>query len=251
MKVRSLVVSGFGVNCEREIALAYRLAGADSVIVHFNELLSGKVDLDDFHVLNFPGGFSFGDDLGAGKAFANKILHSKVSGGGRFVDRLVGFVGGGKYVFGVCNGFQILVEAGLLPGALIRNDTLRFSCKWVNLRVETNRSAATSLPSKELFWRIPIAHGEGRYFNDEQGLKELNDNDQIVWRYVDENNQITQAANPNGSIENIAGICNLEGNVVGLMPHPERASESILSPWGSDHGKLYFKSIENFIRSRK
>jgi len=236
MTMKVIVIQFSGSTCDRDLVYAMReVMGWQVDLVWYKEATNV---LDDYDAIFLPGGFSYGDHLRAGIIAANTAV----------MDNVKKLANDGTPVFGVCNGFQILVESGLLPGALIGNDTLRFSCKWVNLRVETNRSAATSLGIKGDLWRVPIAHGEGRYFNDELGLKELNDNDQIVWRYADENSQITKEANPNGSIENIAGICNLEGNVVGLMPHPERASESALSPWGTDDGRLYFKSIENFFR---
>lgn len=236
MPMHVLVIQFSGSTCDRDLVNAMRnVMGWKVDFLWYKE--AEKV-LENYDAVFLPGGFSYGDYLRAGIIAAFTPIMDRV--------KILGKEG--IPVFGVCNGFQILVESGLLPGALIGNDTLRFSCKWVNLRVETTRSAATNVAKKGDVWKIPIAHGEGRYYLDEIGLKHLNDNDQVVWRYVNDAGETTAEGNPNGSIENIAGICNLEGNVVGLMPHPERAAEKILSPWGTDHGKLYFQSIENFMR---
>ncbi|MHA1211326.1 MAG: phosphoribosylformylglycinamidine synthase I [Candidatus Heimdallarchaeota archaeon] len=234
MKV--IVIQFSGSTCDRDLVNAMRnTMGWEVDLVWYTKATD---ILAKYDAIFLPGGFTYGDHLRAGIIAANTQVMQNVKS----------LAKKGVPVFGICNGFQILVESELLPGALIGNDSLRFSCKWVNLRVETSRSAATTLGIKGDLWKIPIAHGEGRYFNTEKGLKELNENDQVVWRYVSDDSQITDEANPNGSIENIAGICNLEGNVVGLMPHPERAADSVLSPWGTGHGRLYFKSIENYFR---
>ncbi|MGQ4872828.1 MAG: phosphoribosylformylglycinamidine synthase I [Promethearchaeia archaeon] len=221
-------------------------------------------DLDTYHVLNniisdeisaelvwhnefkeaqfdgciLPGGFSFGDYLRSGIIAA----HSPA------IDEARVMLKDGRPILGICNGFQILTEAQFLPGALLKNDSLKFICKWVNLRVEHTDTAFTSKMEKKTIINIPIAHGEGRYYTD--NLKELEENNQIVFRYCDQNGNITENANPNGSLENIAGVCNLERNCLGLMPHPERASESILSPFGTEHGKLFFESMVEFIKRR-
>jgi len=236
MPMKVIVIQFSGSTCDRDLVYAMREIMGWEVDLVWHKEATHK--LENYDAIFLPGGFTYGDYLRAGVIAAYTPVMQEVKT----------LAKEGMPVFGICNGFQILVESQLLPGALIGNDTLRFSCKWVNLRVETSRSAATKLGVKGDLWRIPIAHGEGRYFIDEKGLKELIDNDQIVWRYVNEHSEPTKESNPNGSIDNIAGICNLEGNVVGLMPHPERAAESILSPWETDHGRLYFKSIENFHR---
>ncbi len=147
-------------------------------------------------------------------------------------------------VAGICNGFQILLESGLLPGAMLRNTSLRFICKFVQLKVENKDTPFTNMCNQGQVLRIPIAHTDGNYFIPEEGLKQLLENDQIVFRYCDERGNITPAANPNGSLDNIAGICNRAKTILGMMPHPERASEIIL---GSEDGKYVFRSIVNFF----
>lgn len=238
MPMRVIVIQFSGSTCDRDLVSAMKdVMGWKVDLIWFNEAMKY---IDSYDAIFLPGGFTYGDHLRAGIIAAYTPVMKKVKE----------LATDGLPVLGICNGFQILVESGLLPGALIGNDSLRFSCKWTNLRVDTTRCAATNVSKKGDVWRIPIAHGEGRYFLDEKNLKELNENDQVVWRYVNEDGETTKEANPNGSIENIAGICNLEGNVVGLMPHPERAHEAIISPWGSEHGKFYFQSIENYFGVR-
>lgn len=187
-----------------------------------------------------PGGFSYGDHLRAG-------IIAAYSPAMQIIKEMAK---DGKPIIGICNGFQVLVESELLPGALLQNDCLTFVCKWVYLRTETSDSAFTKEIKKGTIIRIPIAHGEGRYFNDEKVLKELNENNQVVFRYSDENGKITPESNPNGAFENIAGICNLERNVLGMMPHPERASEPIISPFKSDDGIQIFQSLKLFLEGR-
>ncbi|MEA2069670.1 MAG: phosphoribosylformylglycinamidine synthase I [Asgard group archaeon] len=236
MTLQVVVIQFSGSTCDRDLVAAMRRVMNWNVDLLWHE--NAQKQLDDYDAIFLPGGFTYGDHLRAGVIAAFTPVMEEVKH----------LAKQGVPIFGICNGFQILVEAGLLPGALIGNDTLRFSCKWVNLRVETNRSAATQLASPGDIWKIPIAHGEGRYYLDEEGLRQLNEQDQIVWRYSTDTGVLTKEANPNGSVGNIAGICNIEGNVVGLMPHPERAAESIISPWNTNHGKKYFQSIKEFIR---
>jgi phosphoribosylformylglycinamidine synthase len=194
-----------------------------------------KLDQYDGYVL--PGGFSYGDYLRAGAIAATSPS----------LETIREATDNGKPVLGICNGFQILVEAGILPGAVLRNTGLRFVCKWTRLRVESTKTPFTKLASRGQILRIPIAHNEGRYYLDKDQLDELERNEQIVLRYVNETDILTEDSNPNGSLDNIAGICNKEGNVMGLMPHPERASLPILSPDKKPDGRLIFDSmVESF-----
>jgi phosphoribosylformylglycinamidine synthase len=157
------------------------------------------------------------------------------------------FAANGGLVLGVCNGFQILCEAGLLPGALIRNRSLQFRCEHVFLKTATTDSPFTNKIPQDKLLCVPIAHGEGCYFADEPTLAKLKANNQILWRYVNAQGEATEQANPNGSLDNIAGICNERRNVAGLMPHPERASESIL---GCADGKLIFESLIHALQTK-
>jgi phosphoribosylformylglycinamidine synthase len=147
-------------------------------------------------------------------------------------------------VFGICNGFQVLCEAGLLPGALIRNDSLQFRCQWVHLRVETASSPFTRAATVGQTLRVPISHGEGSYFADPETLRALDDGDRVLFRYATEGGELTEDANPNGSLDNIAGITNAEGNVLGMMPHPERCCEALV---GGVDGKYIFESLLNAV----
>jgi phosphoribosylformylglycinamidine synthase len=187
-------------------------------------------NLDSYDALIIPGGFSYGDYLRAG-ALAR---FSPV------MDSVKTFASSGRFVLGICNGFQILCEAGLLPGALIRNSNLHFICEHVAVRVETSDTPFTNEMSTGSVLQIPIAHAEGNYVCDDETLAELQQDDRIVFRYCDPNGNITEAANPNGSRDNIAGICNRSRNVLGLMPHPERACEDLL---GSSDGRDIFRSL--------
>ena len=160
------------------------------------------------------------------------------------MSEVIKFANQGKLVIGICNGFQILTETGLLPGALLRNQSLSFICKDVFLKVKNNSSPFTNKLNEGEILRIPIAHGEGNYYIDNDGYKELQDNNQIAFQYCDINGNVTDEANPNGSLHNIAGIVNKKGNVLGMMPHPERYSDRIL---GYDDGLRIFKSINEFV----
>ena len=187
-------------------------------------------DLSSYDAVIIPGGFSYGDYLRAGAL----TRFSPVMGSVRE------FAAGGRFVLGICNGFQILCEAGLLPGALIRNRNLHFVCNHINVRVETAATPFTGELKKGDVLRLPVAHAEGNYVCDDAVLEELQREDRIVFRYCDERGEITEAANPNGARDSIAGICNRERNVHGLMPHPERACEDLL---GSSDGRGVFGSL--------
>jgi phosphoribosylformylglycinamidine synthase len=190
--------------------------------------------IEECDVIILPGGFSYGDYLRTGSiARFSPIMNEVIS-----------FANKGGYVLGICNGFQILLEAGLLPGIMIRNESLNFVCKDVYLKIENKETVFTKGVNGKSALKVPIAHGEGNYFADENTLKILEENNQIVFRYSERDGSITNAANPNGSIKNIAGIINKAGNVLGMMPHPERSSDSVL---GKTDGSLIFKSLVNNI----
>lgn len=185
-----------------------------------------------------PGGFSYGDYLRTGAIARFSSIMKKV----------VEFANDGGLVIGICNGFQILLEAGLLPGAMLKNSSLRFICRFIHLRAENQNTPFSNRCRTGQALKIPIAHSDGNYFIPPDGLNELRDNGQIVFRYCDPHGKVTPEANPNGSLENIAGICNRAQNVLGMMPHPERASESIL---GSDDGRLIFQSMVDFLEKKR
>ena len=189
-----------------------------------------ETDLSGFDCLILPGGFSYGDYLRAGA----------VAGRSPLVEALPDFVSGGGHVLGSCNGFQILCEAGLLPGALMRNECLQYRCQSTYLLLENNETSFTRAMRPAQVLKMPISHGEGKYYADRETLIRLRNNGQIVFRYCTEDGRVTKEANPNGSLENIAGVVNEAGTVLGLMPHPERAAESAL---GGTDGVLIFQSL--------
>lgn len=194
-------------------------------------------DLSEFDAVILPGGFSYGDYLRCGALASLSSV----------MDEVKKMAEEGKLVIGICNGFQVLTESKLLPGALMQNKNLKFICKDVNLKVVNNNTNFTKEYSENEIIKMPIAHHEGNYYADEDTLKELQENNQIVFKYVDESGEATEEGNPNGSLLNIAGIVNKKGNVLGMMPHPERNSESIL---GSEYGKKLFVSMINAIRNK-
>lgn len=229
------VVQFPGSNCDQDcISAINAIEGLRAEYVWHKE-----TSLDGFDAIVLPGGFSYGDYLRCGAIARFSPIMQAVLNDAR----------AGKLVIGTCNGFQILCEAGLLPGALVRNRSLHFVCQMVNLRVEVSDTAFTrGLPVGSVL-RIPVAHGEGCYFADEATLRELNAHRQIVLRYCDAGGRVVPEANPNGSIENIAGICNRAGNVFGLMPHPDRASEERLG--SADGAKIFRSMIEAITAGEK
>lgn len=189
-----------------------------------------ETDVSKFDCVILPGGFSYGDYLRTGAiARFSPVMNAVLQ-----------FAKKGGLVLGICNGFQILLEAGLLPGAMLRNNSLKFICKYIHIRSENVNTPFSNQCKVGESLRIPIAHGEGNYFVDEATLQKMKQKGQIVFKYCDEAGHVTQESNPNGSLENIAGITNEEGNVLGMMPHPERASELVL---GSIDGKKIFESV--------
>lgn len=220
-----------GSNCDRDAYFAGTLNGESQFIWHKETSIPSDIDC-----IIVPGGFSYGDYLrcGAIARFSNVM------------NEVVKFANSGKPVIGICNGFQILTEAGLLPGALLRNQSLSFICKDVFLKVKNNSTPFTNKLEMDDVLRIPVAHGEGNYYIDTDGLKELQDNNQIAFQYCDINGNVSDESNPNGSLLNIAGITNKNKNVLGMMPHPERYSDIIL---GCNDGIKVFESINEFVNS--
>jgi phosphoribosylformylglycinamidine synthase len=215
-----------GSNCDHDVFHAVKRVIQQEVefLWHNDASLSG------FDAVILPGGFAYGDYLRAG-AIA-RFSH--------IMEEVVEFACKGKIVLGICNGFQVLTECGLLPGALMRNQNLRFVCKHVYIKVNNESSRFTNTLRKGQVLKIPIAHGEGNYYIDDAGLKDLLVHEQILFQYCSSSGEESDAANPNGSRDNIAGIINKEGNVLGMMPHPERAMEALV---GSEDGQYIFKSI--------
>jgi phosphoribosylformylglycinamidine synthase subunit PurQ / glutaminase len=218
MRPKVCVLRTAGTNCDQETAFAFEKAGAQCQLVHVNQFISGAKKLEEYRILALPGGFSYGDDIAAGKVLANE-LRMKLG------DQLEKFVSAGKLIIGICNGFQVLVKSGLLPGtpdleqeaSLIINDCGTFRDEWVYLETQSAKRKTQNcvwvndLPEKIY---LPIAHGEGKFVvKDKNILEKLKKNNRIVFKYID---------NPNGSLENIAGICDETGRILGLMPHPER-----------------------------
>jgi phosphoribosylformylglycinamidine synthase subunit PurQ / glutaminase len=224
--MRAAVVVFPGSNCDADaLHVLNEVAGIKADFVWHTE-----TDLDGYDVIVLPGGFSYGDYLRSGAVAAVAPVMGAVS---RVAAR-------GVAVLGICNGFQVLLESGLLPGAMLHNTGIDFRCEWIHLRVERTRTPVTGLCTRGDVLRLPIAHGEGNYQASSDLLARLHDEDRVVFRYSDAEGMVTRAANPNGSVANIAGICNQAGNVVGLMPHPERASEAEL---GSTDGRVFWESL--------
>jgi len=220
------VITFPGSNCDHDMIYVLESIMGQEVV----HLWHKDHDLQGCDFIVVPGGFSYGDYLRSGAIARFSPI----------MDEVIKHADNGGYVMGVCNGFQILCEAGLLPGALLHNTNQKFICKNIHLKAQTNNSLVTRNASLDSPVKIPIAHGEGNFYINEDGLKALNDNDQVLYRYCDEEGNITSESNPNGSLENIAGVTNLGRNVFGMMPHPERAADANL---GNEDGKLLFESI--------
>ena len=220
-----------GSNCDMDMVYVLETIMEQEVV----KLWHKDTDLQEVDFIILPGGFSYGDYLRSGAI-------AKFS---PIMKEIIGFANAGGYVMGICNGFQILTESGLLPGALLHNTSHKFICKNVYLKAITKDTLVTNSYADSAI-KIPIAHGEGKYFADESTLQSLIQNDQIIFKYCDENGDFTAAANPNGSLLNIAGICNEERNVFGMMPHPERAADRELY---NQDGRVLFESILNKVLS--
>lgn len=223
-KVKVLIITGFGLNCEKETTAAFTSNGATAEMVHLNDLLEGKRKLEEFHILAFIGGFSFGDHLGSGTVFANRVRYN-------MRDQLEKFVKDGKLIIGICNGFQTLTRLGMVPAvngdyfqqeaALAHNDCGTFRDDWIHLKANPNSPCVFTKGIDQI--RMPIRHGEGKFVAEEAIMNKIEANNQVVFRYANADGSIATEfpANPNGSINAIAGICDTTGRVFGLMPHPE------------------------------
>lgn len=222
-----------GSNCDQDIISCIERSVNQKVI----ELWHKDTDLQNCDVIFLPGGFSFGDYLRSGAIAKFSPIMEKV----------IEFGKNGGYIIGICNGFQILTESGLLPGALLHNTSNKFICKNVFLKINNPNTLITNSYEKNVI-KVPIAHGEGRFFADENTMKTLKQNDQIIFKYCNSNGEVLESSNPNGSLDNIAGICNKEKNIFGMMPHPERAADVLLS---NTDGVALFKSIMNYINLEK
>jgi phosphoribosylformylglycinamidine synthase len=219
-----------GSNCDEDMVYVLKnIMGQDTV-----KLWHKNTDLEGCTHIILPGGFSYGDYLRSGAIARFSPIMEKV----------VEHANKGGFVFGVCNGFQVLCESGLLPGALLHNETRKFICKNVYIKAENNSTTITSKVPLNKALKIPIAHGEGKYYADANTIKKLTENGQILFRYCDENGNTSIEANPNGATDNIAGVCNAGKNVFGMMPHPERASDKEL---GNEDGRFLFESIMEAI----
>ncbi|WZO97111.1 phosphoribosylformylglycinamidine synthase I [Isosphaeraceae bacterium EP7] len=227
---RVLVLRAPGINCDEETALAWTKAGAEVETCHINRLVEDSAGLDAFQILTIPGGFSYGDDLGAGRILATRLQAGLGEALRRFRDR-------GGLILGICNGFQVLVRAGLLPGGegeassatLTHNDSGRFESRWVRLRP---KGGVTPFLADDEPIELPVAHGEGKFLAAGDGLTSLFGSGQVVLRYVDESGEPTEGhpANPNGSPGAVAGVCDPTGRIFGLMPHPERHIDPLHHP---------------------
>ncbi len=262
MAVKVLLLRTAGTNCDRELAHAFKLAGGDVDLLHMNKVMADPGVLAGYQILGLPGGFSYGDDIASGKIFANQIIHHLKAPLRQFVDD-------GKMIFGVCNGFQILVKSGLLPGpmpqldaedwhptTLTYNTSGKFEDRWVTIRSESKN--CKWIPAG-VSMQVPVAHGEGRFaVREPKILDALKANDQIAFRYIDAEGKpaVNFPENPNGSLESIAGICDVTGRVLGLMPHPERIVDAINSPdftrsGGHPSGLLMFKTAVEYVQSQQ
>ena len=215
-----------GSNCDRDVYNIFKTKLNCNI-----NYIEDKNKIKNFDAIIIPGGFTYGDRLRAGAIAAHSPL----------MDKIKEMSENGVPILGICNGFQILVESGLLPGALIHNKNLKFICRWIDVTVTNNETPFTNLYERYQKISIPIAHGEGQYVIDKQTYTEVKNNNQIIMKY-------DETDNPNGSIDNIAAICNLKGNVMGMMPHPERASDDDLTPYGFSTNAIYvFKSLIKYV----
>jgi phosphoribosylformylglycinamidine synthase len=238
-EVRAVVLRAAGINCDMETEHALELAGARAERVHINRIIADKGSLDDYHILVFPGGFSYGDDVAAGKILANQVVHHLREAVQKFIDD-------GKLVLGICNGFQVLVKTGILPGnangdsrvTITYNDSGKYEDRWVYLAPQTNRCVFIE-PGRQIY--LPIAHAEGKVVTREPAaLEELKAEQHVAFKYVDKDGREGDyPVNPNGSTDSIAGLTDTTGRVLGLMPHPERFVRPTQHPhWSRREGQI-------------
>ncbi|MCX9014061.1 MAG: phosphoribosylformylglycinamidine synthase I [Candidatus Methanoperedens sp.] len=224
MTPKALILTGYGINCDIETQYAFRLAGAEAERVHLTDLINGKRSLSEFQIMAFPGGFSFGDDIASGKVLANMVRYN-------IGYRIRQFIDDGNLIIGICNGFQAMVKMGLLPAfdcnyekqdvTLTFNDSGRFEDRWVHLEGNADSKCVFTKGIEKIY--LPVRHGEGKFVvKDDSVLERLKSGSHIAFKYVDKNgNPAGYPSNPNGSVDNIAGICDETGRVFGMMPHPE------------------------------
>jgi phosphoribosylformylglycinamidine synthase len=261
-KPKAIILRTAGTNCDYETRYALEKAGADVDLVHVNQLVKDKGLLSSYHIFVLPGGFTYGDDIAAGKVLANQLRH-------HLLDELTRFVDDGKLVIGICNGFQVLIKMGLLPGingiqpsfneyrqefTLTYNDSNKFEDRWVYLKSFSDKSVFID---KDCLLYVPIAHAEGKFVAGDGGeLENLGKSGQIIFKYVDKDGNIANYPwNPNGSLDNIAGICDSTGRVLGMMPHPERYIEPTQHPrWTREglkaegDGIAIFRNAVNYVK---
>ncbi len=261
-KPKAIILRTAGTNCDYETRYALEKAGADVDLVHVNQLVKDKGLLSSYHIFVLPGGFTYGDDIAAGKVLANQLRH-------HLLDELTRFVDDGKLVIGICNGFQVLIKMGLLPGingtqpssneyrqefTLTYNDSNKFEDRWVYLKSFSDKSVFID---NDCLLYVPIAHAEGKFVADNGGeLENLGKSGQIIFKYVDKDGNIANYPwNPNGSLDNIAGICDSTGRVLGMMPHPERYIEPTQHPrWTREglraegDGIAIFRNAVNYVK---
>jgi phosphoribosylformylglycinamidine synthase I len=235
MKPHVIIFSGYGLNTEDETKAVFEQVGATADIVHINDVIANPALLDKAQIAVFPGGFSYGDDTGSGKAYGNRLKQ-------HLGPALEKFLARDTLVIGICNGFQIITNAGLVPGVLLTNDSARYSCRWVDVEVKGKSPWLKGITRMS----VPIAHGEGKYYAPQETLAQLKKDDAVALTYVEGDvcKYLDLPANPNGALEHIAGVTSRNGRVLGLMPHPERAARFTQLPhW------TYLK--EEYVRNGK